>query len=98
MKGEPTQEKKKNSTQKDKNGKFDEIQNNDELMIDYFIYFKNDKSLYFEIYLEFDLFSQVEEILSKKRYLVGSQFTEADIRLFTTLVRFDMVYVGHFKV
>jgi putative glutathione S-transferase len=35
--------------------------------------------------------------LASQRYLVGSQLTEADIRLFTTLVRFDAVYVGHFK-
>ena len=32
-----------------------------------------------------------------QRYLVGSSITEADWRLFTTLVRFDAVYVGHFK-
>ncbi len=35
--------------------------------------------------------------LSARRYLVGDQITEADIRLFTTLVRFDAVYHGHFK-
>ncbi|SFB78891.1 putative glutathione S-transferase [Marinospirillum celere] len=35
--------------------------------------------------------------LSKQRYLVGDRVTEADWRLFTTLVRFDPVYVGHFK-
>ncbi|XP_066281845.1 glutathionyl-hydroquinone reductase YqjG-like isoform X1 [Branchiostoma lanceolatum] len=40
---------------------------------------------------------RVEEILSKTRYLTGNQLTLADIRLFTTLVRFDPVYVGHFK-
>lgn len=39
----------------------------------------------------------LEETLSKQRYLVGSEITEADWRLFTTLVRFDSVYVGHFK-
>jgi putative glutathione S-transferase len=39
----------------------------------------------------------LEERLGKQRYLVGGQLTEADIRLFTTLVRFDAVYVGHFK-
>ena len=42
--------------------------------------------------------SQVEAILSKSRYLVGDRLTEADIRLFTTLVRFDTVYHTHFKV
>jgi glutathionyl-hydroquinone reductase len=39
----------------------------------------------------------VEEILSKSKYLVGDEFTEADIRLFTTIVRFDVVYYVHFK-
>ena len=41
---------------------------------------------------------RVEEILSRQRYLTGSTVTEADVRLYTTLVRFDGVYVGHFKV
>ncbi|XP_064617664.1 glutathionyl-hydroquinone reductase YqjG-like isoform X2 [Liolophura sinensis] len=45
----------------------------------------------------FSALDKVESVLSKKRYLTGSRFTEADVRLFTTLVRFDMVYVGHFK-
>jgi putative glutathione S-transferase len=35
--------------------------------------------------------------LTGKRWLVGERLTEADIRLFTTLVRFDVVYYGHFK-
>jgi len=39
----------------------------------------------------------LEERLSGQRYLVGDQVTEADWRLFTTLVRFDAVYHGHFK-
>ena len=39
----------------------------------------------------------VEERLSQQRYLIGATLTEADWRLFTTLVRFDPVYVGHFK-
>ncbi len=46
------------------------------------------------------LFSRLdwlEERLSGQRYLVGEQLTEADIRLFPTLVRFDAVYYGHFK-
>mmetsp|Transcript_43048 Transcript_43048/g.93737 ORF Transcript_43048/g.93737 Transcript_43048/m.93737 type:complete len:350 (+) Transcript_43048:51-1100(+) len=38
-----------------------------------------------------------EEILSKQRYLCGERFTEADIRLFMTLVRFDDVYAVYFK-
>ncbi|HEV7414759.1 glutathione S-transferase family protein [Tianweitania sediminis] len=47
-----------------------------------------------------DLFAtldQLEARLGQHRYLVGSRLTEADWRLFTTLVRFDPVYVGHFK-
>jgi len=39
----------------------------------------------------------LDERLAEQRYLVGGQLTEADIRLFTTLVRFDAVYHGHFK-
>jgi len=39
----------------------------------------------------------IDERLSSQRYLVGGVVTEADWRLFTTLVRFDPVYVGHFK-
>jgi putative glutathione S-transferase len=39
----------------------------------------------------------LEERLSTRRYLVGDSITEADVRLFTTLARFDAVYHGHFK-
>ncbi|KAF7779422.1 glutathione S-transferase family protein [Pseudoalteromonas marina] len=45
----------------------------------------------------FTALDKVEKILSKKRYLAGDKITEADWRLFTTLIRFDCVYVGHFK-
>ncbi|KFB09457.1 glutathione S-transferase family protein [Nitratireductor basaltis] len=45
----------------------------------------------------FDALDQVEDRLSRQRYLAGDKLTEADWRLFTTLVRFDAVYVGHFK-
>ena len=45
----------------------------------------------------FAALDEVEERLSKTRYLVGGRLTEADVRLFTTLVRFDPVYYGHFK-
>ena len=45
----------------------------------------------------FTALDRIEDRLSQSRYLVGDQITEADWRLFTTLVRFDMVYVGHFK-
>ena len=40
---------------------------------------------------------RVEERLAQHRYVVGNQITEADVRLFTTLVRFDAVYFSHFK-
>jgi putative glutathione S-transferase len=46
------------------------------------------------------LFSALDELesrLDRSRYLVGDRITEADWRLFTTLVRFDAVYYGHFK-
>ena len=39
----------------------------------------------------------LDERLHENRYLTGDDLTEADWRLFTTLVRFDPVYVGHFK-
>lgn len=45
----------------------------------------------------FDALDRIEGRLSTQRYLVGAEITEADWRLFTTLVRFDAVYVGHFK-
>jgi putative glutathione S-transferase len=45
----------------------------------------------------FDALDKVESHLSKNRYLLGSKLTEADWRLFVTLIRFDAVYVGHFK-
>jgi putative glutathione S-transferase len=45
----------------------------------------------------FDALDWVENLLSKQRYLVGPTLTEADWRLFTTLIRFDAVYFGHFK-
>ena len=45
----------------------------------------------------FATFDTLEERLSKHRYLVGHQGTEADWRLFTTLIRFDSVYYSHFK-
>lgn len=45
----------------------------------------------------FESLDWLEGRLSRQRYLVGDRITEADWRLFTTLVRFDPVYVGHFK-
>ena len=45
----------------------------------------------------FDALEEIEERLAHDRYLVGDRITEADWRLFTTLVRFDAVYYAHFK-
>uniref|UniRef100_A0A7S1UL66 GST C-terminal domain-containing protein n=2 Tax=Phaeomonas parva TaxID=124430 RepID=A0A7S1UL66_9STRA len=45
----------------------------------------------------FGSLDRVEDILSRQRYIAGDQLTEADIRLFMTLVRFDEVYVVYFK-
>ena len=45
----------------------------------------------------FATLDQIEERLSRQRYLAGRQITEADWRLFTTLIRFDAVYYSHFK-
>ncbi|MFF2197546.1 glutathione S-transferase family protein [Streptomyces sp. NPDC058157] len=45
----------------------------------------------------FDRLDRLSERLAGARYLVGDTITEADVRLFTTLVRFDAVYHGHFK-
>src|SRR5207247_1665020 len=45
----------------------------------------------------FDALDELEERLSKSRYLFGNRIVEADWRLFCTLVRFDAVYHGHFK-
>jgi len=47
-----------------------------------------------ELFAELD---RLEQLLGANRYLTGEYLTEADIRLFTTLIRFDAVYHGHFK-
>ncbi|MDQ3200983.1 MAG: glutathione S-transferase family protein [Pseudomonadota bacterium] len=47
-----------------------------------------------EVFAELD---RLEQLLAANRYLVGEYLTEADVRLFTTLIRFDAVYHGHFK-
>ncbi|MEV2243020.1 glutathione S-transferase C-terminal domain-containing protein [Streptomyces sp. NPDC049970] len=60
--------------------------------------FASDQHSYEEAYVDlFRRLDQVSERLADRRYLVGDTITEADIRLFTTLVRFDAVYHGHFK-
>ncbi|XP_052202394.1 uncharacterized protein LOC127808079 [Diospyros lotus] len=45
----------------------------------------------------YDALDKCEEILGKQRYLCGNTISEADIRLFVTLIRFDEVYAVHFK-
>lgn len=45
----------------------------------------------------FSALDRVDKLLGEKQFLVGDRITEADWRLFTTLIRFDAVYVGHFK-
>lgn len=60
--------------------------------------FATTQAAYEEAFSElFDSLQWLENRLSKQRYLVGDSITEADWRLFTTLIRFDAVYVGHFK-
>ncbi|KAL4079572.1 glutathione S-transferase [Scleroderma citrinum] len=49
------------------------------------------------VYPVFESLDRLEEMLKGKDYLIGDRLTEADIRLFVTIVRFDPVYVGHFK-
>jgi putative glutathione S-transferase len=60
--------------------------------------FAGSQAAYEEAYRRlFAALDRLEERLATQRYLVGDTITEADIRLFTTLVRFDAVYHGHFK-
>ncbi len=60
--------------------------------------FATTQSAYEEAFAQlFAALDRLDERLASQRYLVGTRPTEADWRLFTTLVRFDAVYVGHFK-
>jgi len=60
--------------------------------------FANSQTAYEEAFDSlFSALLKLELILSRQRYLVGVKITEADWRLFTTLIRFDVVYFSHFK-
>jgi putative glutathione S-transferase len=60
--------------------------------------FAGSQEAYDKAYLRlFDRIDWLSERLARQRYLVGDTITEADVRLFTTLARFDAVYHGHFK-
>ena len=60
--------------------------------------FATTQQAYEEAYYKlFDALDWVEQLLTRQRYLAGEILTEADWRLFTTLIRFDAVYYGHFK-
>ncbi|MBB3060099.1 glutathione S-transferase family protein [Microbulbifer rhizosphaerae] len=60
--------------------------------------FATSQQAYEEAYYKlFDALDCVEATLTRQRYLAGTVLTEADWRLFTTLIRFDAVYYGHFK-
>ena len=50
-----------------------------------------------EVKTLFASLDELEKTLGRQRFLVGDHLTEADVRLFTTLIRFDSVYYGHFK-
>lgn len=58
---------------------------------------KNQEAYQEAVVALFNTLDELEELLSRGRYLTGNRVTEADWRLFTTLIRFDTVYVGHFK-
>ncbi len=60
--------------------------------------FAGSQTAYNDAYTQlFEALDWLSERLAARRYLVGDTITEADVRLFTTLVRFDAVYHGHFK-
>lgn len=60
--------------------------------------FATDQTVYeSEVNAVFAALDKLDIRLGQQRYLVGDQITEADWRLFTTLIRFDAVYYGHFK-
>ncbi|MDC0857427.1 glutathione S-transferase family protein [Rickettsiales bacterium] len=102
-----------NSAFNDISGNFDdyypsELQNEID-QINEFIYHKINNGVYkagfatkqsvyeTEVHSLFNALNDIEIRLTNQKFLLGYKLTEADIRLFTTLVRFDPVYVGHFK-
>jgi glutathionyl-hydroquinone reductase len=60
--------------------------------------FSNDQGAYEDAFDDvFSMLDELEERLARRRFLIGERMTLADVRLFTTAVRFDAVYYGHFK-
>lgn len=60
--------------------------------------FATTQAAYEEAFVElFDELDRLDTLLGQRRYLAGEYLTEADWRLFTTVIRFDAVYFGHFK-
>lgn len=60
--------------------------------------FASTQKAYEEAFIDlFEALDWADDLLGERRYLTGDSITEADWRLFVTLVRFDPVYVGHFK-
>jgi len=73
-----------------------------------FLFFVSNVSCYFDIVLTAfniicnideltEAFDKIDSILQKQRFIAGNVFTEADVRLFVTLIRFDEVYDIYFK-
>ncbi|MBU3691226.1 MAG: glutathione S-transferase family protein, partial [Solirubrobacterales bacterium] len=60
--------------------------------------FATTQEAYEEAFVDlFEALDELDDLLADRRFLTGPTITEADWRLFVTLVRFDPVYVGHFK-
>ena len=60
--------------------------------------FATGQSVYEEVVTNlFAMLDEIEERLGRSRYLFGAAISESDIRLFTTAIRFDLVYFSHFK-
>ena len=58
---------------------------------------KNQESYDLAVTVLFEVLDKIEETLGENKYLIGDSITEADLRLIPTLLRFDLVYVTHFK-